>query len=469
MVSDQSRISLADLDQSACYCRMVSDLCFRNARELVHLIQTRQLSPKELVDAHLRQIERWNPKVNAIVTFAPLHPPSPGPLHGLPIAHKDLFDTAGIRTTYGSPLFRDHVPTINDPVVTRLQQAGAVTIGKTNTPEFGAGSQTFNPIFGATRNPYDLSKTCGGSSGGSAVALACGMMPIADGSDLGGSLRNPAAFCNIVGFRPTLGLIHDPLAPPGALSTPGPMARSVSDVALLLGVLASPEFDRPLDRDVRGLRIAWWKTLGGIPFDPQIRAIVNARRSIFEDLGCTVEPAEPDFSGVDSAFRILRAHASAEKHVHLYRRQPAAFKETLREEIETGLRLSPADLARAIGVRDQFQHRFREFLQPYDAFILPTTQVPPFNVDVEYPRAIDGVPMHNYIDWMKSCWYISMTGAPAISVPAGFTPEGLPVGLQIVGRPHDDFAVLQLAYAYEKTTSNDHRRALSHLQQESRS
>lgn len=455
--------------------------CFTSAREMAALIRAKKLSAREALAAHLKQIERVNPKVNAIVTLAmdkalawakaadeaQARGATLGPLHGLPVAHKDLVDTAGIRTTYGSLLFRDHVPTANDIIVDRIQKAGAITIGKTNTPEFGAGSQTFNRVFGPTRNPYDVRKTCGGSSGGAAVALACGLVPIADGSDTGGSLRNPAAFSNIVGFRPSVGRVPDPKTDFAwsTLSTSGPMARSVADVALLLSAIAGPDpraplsinepgsvFLKPLERSFKGVRVAWFRDLGGVPFDPRVRSVVDAQRRVFENLGCIVEQAEPSFEGADFAFKTLRAWRTAHRRGESVRKNRSAYKDTIIEETEAGMRLTGADIAKATALQAQVWRRFQAFLERYEYFVLPVTQVPPFDVDVPYPKEVNGVPMTSYIDWMKACWYISVTANPAISVPAGFTPEGLPVGLQIVGRYHADFSVLQMAHAFEVAT-----------------
>jgi len=390
-----------------------------------------------------------------------------GPLHGLPVAHKDLMETRGIRTTFGSPLYKDYVPAENDIVVGRMQRAGAITIGKTNTPEFGAGSQTFNQVFGATRNPYDLTKTCGGSSGGAAVALACGLVPVASGSDTGGSLRNPAAFCNVVGFRPSVGRVPNPKAAFGwsTLNTSGCLGRSAADLALALSAIAGPDpaaplsihepgeiFARPLDRGFKGVRIAWFKDLGGVPFDARVRSVVDGHRSTFESLGCIVEQAEPDFAPAEISFRILRAWNSATTYGQRLREHPEAFKDTLKAEIEEGLRLTGADLARAEIAHGQIWRRFQAFLEKYEYFVLPTTQLPPFDIDTPYPAELAGVKFGNYIDWMKSCWYVSATGNPAVSVPGGFTPEGLPVGVQIVGRDKADFGVLQLAHAFEQAT-----------------
>ena len=455
--------------------------CFTSAVEMAKLIRAKKLSAREALAMHLKQIERVNPKVNAIVTLVPemaaeaaakademqARNEKLGPLHGLPVAHKDLMETRGIRTTFGSLLYKDYIPTEDDLDVIRMRQAGAVIVGKTNTPEFGAGSQTFNKVFGATHNPYDLTKTCGGSSGGAAVALACGLVPVATGSDTGGSLRNPAAFCNVVGFRPSIGRVPYPNASFAwsTLSTSGCLGRSVRDLALALSTIAGPDsraplsihepgelFARPLDRSFKGVRVAWFKDLGGVPFDPRVRTVVDGHRATFESLGCIVEQAEPDFAPAEISFRILRAWGSASAHSAQLREHPDAFKDTLKGEIEEGQRLSGVDLARAETARAQMWRRFQAFLEKYEYFILPTTQLPAFDVNTPYPTQIAGVHFESYIDWMKSCWYISATGNPAASVPGGFTPEGLPVGVQIVGRDKEDFSVLQMAHAFEQAT-----------------
>jgi amidase len=460
------------------------ELCFLSAAELAARLRARKISALEVMEAHLKQIERVNPKVNAIVTLAAEQALAAarradaekrprGPLHGLPIAHKDLEDTKGMRTTYGSPLFRDHVPAEDALLVARLRAAGAIALGKTNTPEFGAGSQTFNQVFGATRNPYDLTKTCGGSSGGAAVALACGMVPIADGSDTGGSLRNPASFCNVVGFRVAPGRVPRKAAGLAfsPLSVEGPMARSVADAALLLSALAGPDprcpiaisepgsiFAAKLDRAFRGVRVAFFKDLGGLPFDPRVRAVIEAQQKVFRDLGCAVEVAEPDFAGADEAFKILRAQAFAANHGEKVRQHRDRIKTTIQWEVDRGTRLTAPEINRAESLRAALWNRFQEFLERYEYFVLPVSQVPPFDVNQEFVTEIAGVKMETYIDWMKSCWYISLTGNPAISVPAGFTPEGLPVGIQIVGRHRAEFSVLQLAHAFEQATRAGARR-----------
>jgi amidase len=464
-----------------------SELCFMTATELARRLRARELSAVEVMQAHLAQIERVNPRVNAIVTLLPeralagaraadaaLARGEPtGPLHGLPVAHKDLTLTRGIRTTFGSPIYRDFVPDTNALIVDRLQAAGAITIGKTNTPEFGAGSQTFNPVFGATLNPYDPTKTCGGSSGGAAVALACGMLPIADGSDLGGSLRNPASFCNVVGFRPAPGRVPTwpDLTAWYPLSVQGPMARTVEDVALLLSVMAGPDprspiaiaepgerFARPLARDFRGVRLAWSRDLGGLPVDPRVTAVLEGQRHVFADLGAIVEESEPDFAGADESFRAWRAWRFALAYADLLRDHRDQLKDTVVWNIEEGLRLTGPELGRAERLRTELYHRLRHFLERYEFLLLPVCQVPPFDVSQPYVTSINGQPLTTYLDWMRSCYYISATGLPAISVPCGFTPEGLPVGLQIVGRHQDDFGVLQLAHAFEQATGAGRRR-----------
>ena len=464
------------------------DLCFMDAIDLASHIRRKELSAREVMTAHLEQIARVNPKVNAIVTQiadeaalaladaadqALARGEEVGPLHGLPIAHKDLVPTRGIRTTFGSPLHRDFVPDFDALIVERLKQGGALTIGKTNTPEFGAGSQTFNPVFGATLNPYDTTKTCGGSSGGAAVSLACGMIPIADGSDLGGSLRNPGNFNNIVGFRVSPGRV--PNWPSGLpwwpLSVNGPMARTVRDVALLLSAMAGPHrrspisieqpgsmFAAPLDRDFGDVRVAWSPDLGGLPVDPRVTQVLERQRHVFTDLGCALDEATPDFTDADEIFQTLRAWSfaiSQEANLRLHRDQ---LKDTVIWNAEEGMKLSGLDVGHAEVKRGLLYDRITDFFDEYEFLLCPVNQVPPFDVTQPYPTEINGVPMENYIAWMRSCYYITITGLPAISVPCGFTPEGLPVGIQIIGRHHDDFGVLQMAYAFEQATQVGRRR-----------
>jgi amidase len=461
------------------------ELCDLTAVELVARIRRKQVSAREVMTAHLARIERVNPKVNAIVTLvaeramdgaaradeAQARGDALGPLHGLPVAHKDLVQTAGIRTTRGSPFFKDNIPAQDDFIITRIRRAGAVTLGKTNTPEFGAGSQTFNTVFGATRNPYDLTKTCGGSSGGAAVALACGMVPIADGSDTGGSLRNPAAFCNVVGFRPSPGRVPSESGGWSPLSTGGPMARTVADLALFFSAIAGHDprgalsidedgrrFAGALDANVKGARVAWWRGLGGIPFEPEITRVVDGNRAVFERLGCVVEDAEPDFAGVDEAFPVLRHTSYHASYAALLRQRPEWIKDTIKWEIAEAERNTGADVGRAMARQAAMYSQSRQFFERYDYFVLPVTQVAPFDVTTPYPTEIAGTPMRTYIDWMRSCWYVTFMSNPAISVPGGFTAGGLPVGVQIVGRHRDDWSVLRLAYAFEQATKHSQQK-----------
>ena len=459
-----------------------TEICFLTATELARRIRAKELSVREVMEAHLAQIERVNPKVNAIVTHsdrievmnqadtadaALARGEAVGPLHGLPIAHKDLVETKGMRTTYGSPIFKDFVPEHDALIVERLKKAGAITIGKTNTPEFGAGSQTYNEVFGETLNPYDTTKTCGGSSGGAAAALACGMLPIADGSDMGGSLRNPANFCNVVGFRTSPGRVPVWPAVLGwfPISVEGPMARTVQDAALMLSAIAGPDrrapisisepgeiFSRPLERDFSGVPIAWDRDLGGLPVDTQVTATIDAQRSAFESLGCVVVDDVPDFTDADEVFKVWRAWRFELAYSKLLETHPDQIKETVVWNIKAGMELNGPQIGAAEIKRTSLYQRVREFMETYEFLILPVNQALPFNVKQRYITEISGVKMETYIDWMRSCYYISVLGLPAISVPCGFTRDGLPVGVQIVGRHQDDFGVLQLAHAFEQTT-----------------
>ena len=462
-----------------------SELCEMTAIELADRIRKKQVSARDVMTAHLAQIERVNPHLNAIVTLvgeramadaaradeATARGGPLGVLHGLPVAHKDLVDTAGIRTTRGSPFYRDNVPTRDALIVTRIRAAGAITVGKTNTPEFGAGSQTFNTVFGATHNPYDPSKTCGGSSGGAATAVASRMLPIADGSDTGGSLRNPPAFCNVVGIRPSPGRVPSEGNSWSPLSVSGPIARTVRDVALFLSAIAGPDprspltmtedparFRAPLGRDFKGTRVAWWRGLGGIPFEPEIRRVVDGNRKVFETLGCVVEEAEPDFAGLDEAFLLLRFVGNHQQYAPLIKQRPEWVKDTIKYEVEQAEKASGADVARAQARQTRMYDQSRQFFERYEYFILPVTQVEPFDVNTPYPTEVAGTRMTNYLDWMRACWYVTMMANPSMSVPAGFTASGLPVGLQIVGRHRSEFSVLQLGFAFEQATRHGQRR-----------
>jgi amidase len=471
------------------------DLVFTPATELAALIRSRQLSAEELMRATLGQIGRVNPQVNAVVTLLPEADllatarradeavaaarrsgteASLGVLHGLPTVHKDLALTKGVRTTFGSPVFADFVPGEDSLIVSRQREAGALMLGKSNTPEFGAGSQTFNAVFGKTRNPYDLSKTCGGSSGGAAVALATGMAAVADGSDLGGSLRNPAGYCNVVGLRPSPGRVPTwpSRLPWNTLGVEGPMGRTVADVALLLQALAGPHPGSPvsvaepppaypqlLQAELKGKRIAWAPDLLGLsPVDAQVAAVLREQAKTFEVLGCVLEEALPDLSGADEVFQVMRAQMFAALHGPLLTTHREQLKDTVVWNIEAGLKLTADQIIDAQVKHGQVFERVREFFTRFDYIALPTAQVPPFSVDIPYPSEINGQPMANYLTWMQTCYWITVTGSPAISVPAGFTPSGLPVGLQLVAPYQQELKLLQVAHAFEQATRFGQRR-----------
>ena len=437
------------------------------------------------MEAFLGRIEECNPEVNAICTLIPqeqalklaedadralLRGGETGPLHGLPMAVKDLTDTQGIRTTLGSPIFADNIPERDSLLVQRLKQAGALVIGKTNTPEFGAGSNTFNALFGVTRNPYNLNKTAGGSSGGAAAAVACGMLPMADGSDMGGSIRNPAAFCNLVGLRPSLGRVPcwpNLMAWQSRLGVEGPLARDVDDCALLLSALAGPDDRDPhslqesgeqfrvgLPQDFRGRSIAWTPDLGLLPVEREVVSVCESALPALENCGFQVETAHPELEGAMDVFKTLRAVLFAEIGGTLLNKHRRLLKDTVIGNIEAGQKLQAKDISRAEALRTRLYVRMLKFFRRHDFLVLPSTQVQPFDCDTEWVREIEGRRLPDYIDWMSICCIISIFGLPAISVPAGFTVSGLPVGIQIVGPPRADAAVLGAARAFEQATGH---------------
>lgn len=450
------------------------------AREQAAAVRERRISARELLELHLARIAERNPELNAVVSLdaeraragaaaADQHLASGrpvGPLHGLPFAFKDTHAVAGWRTTYGSPLFRDHVPAADELIVERIRRAGVVTLGRTNVPEFAAGSHTFNTIFGTTRNPVDPSRSAGGSSGGAAAALAAGMVPLAEGSDMGGSLRNPASFCGVVGLRPSLGRVPEWPRPNQweTTSVGGPMARDVGDLALLLSVIAGPDpraplalgdpgvtFAPPLAGTLAGLRVAWSLDLGGaFEVDAEVAAVVDGAGRLLARSGASVFSAWPDLSLADDTFRTLRAWHFQASYGALLARHPDAFKRSLADNIRAGETLTGADVARAYAQRTALAETMRLFFQAYDVLVLPVSQVPPFPADQEFPTSINGRPTASYLDWMRSAYFITVTGCPAISVPAGTTPGGLPVGVQIVGPHGSDRRLLEIAAAFEE-------------------
>ncbi|HEY9274585.1 MULTISPECIES: amidase [Achromobacter] len=459
--------------------RESTDICSLSAVEMAAEIRQGHLSATDAVLAHLRRIEAVNPKINAIIALdadaalaaaraadlKQARGEALGPMHGLPVAHKDNQAVAGMPTTHGSPLFANNIATVDSIVVERQRKAGAITLGKTNLPEFAAGSHTFNSLFGLTRNPYDLTRSAGGSSGGAAAALAAEMVALADGTDMGGSLRNPASFCNVVGLRPSFGLI--PVWPQSGawspLSVPGPMARTVQDAALFLGVLAGPDPRDPtsangeafkagsLEGGVRGLRVAYAPTLGGLPVEEGVQTVVDAAVATLASLGCEVELNCPDLARADRMFHVLRALSFETAYGDLVRKHPNDIKAAVRWNASQGAALSATDIGHALRTQVSLYQEMRAFLEDYDFLVAPVSQVAPFPGEQEYPTWIEGEAVATYIDWMKSCSRITATGHPAISLPCGFTAEGLPVGIQIVGRFHGERDLLRLAYALESS------------------
>lgn len=449
------------------------------AREQAAAVRAREISARELLDLHLERIAARNPELNAIVSLDESRARAGaaaadellasgaevGPLHGLPFAFKDTHAVGGWRTTYGSPVMAGNVPEHDELIVERVRTAGAVTIGKTNVPEFAAGSHTFNPVFGTTLNPVDPTRSAGGSSGGAACALAAGMVPLADGSDMGGSLRNPASFCGVVGMRPSLGRVPEwPLYNQWeTTSVGGPMARNVGDLALLLSVMAGPDprapqalgdpgatFAAPAAASLAGLRVALSVDLAGaIDVDHEVAAVVEAAGSALASAGASVSGAAPDLSLADDTFRTLRAWHFQAKLGRLLAAHPDSFKQSLADNIRAGESLTGADVARAYTQRTALSETMRSFFGSYDVLVLPVSQVPPFPATQEFPTEINGKPMATYLDWMRSAYFITVTGCPAISVPFGTTSAGLPVGVQIVAPHGADRRLLEVAAAVE--------------------
>jgi amidase len=449
------------------------DLCYLSARELARMIRARELSAREVMRAHLDRIAAINPQINAIVAKldddrclrladdadARLARGEIGPLHGLPFAFKDLEDAVGFPNTKGSPIFAGFLPAADSVLVNRIRTAGAIPIGKTNVPEFAMGSHTYNKVYGTTRNPYDLSKTAGGSSGGAAAALAAGLVPLADGSDLGGSLRNPGNFNNVVGFRPSIGVVpDDPDSIPGInFSVKGPLARSVDDVAFFFDVIAEVPAVPRVPR-VPKVRVAWSVDLGGLPVDERVRAVLENQTDAFDAIGCTVEYACPDLRHADEIFLTMRRFRSFQKYGELMRDHRAQMKPEAIDEIERGARVTADELARATRLHAELLERAESFFDTYDCFACAVNQVPPFDADLDWPKAIDGVEMDSYTAWMKSAYWVSVLCGPAISVPCGFTAEGLPVGIQLVARRGDDRHLLELARSFESVSGTGKRR-----------
>ena len=447
------------------------------ARQAVDLLRKGKVSPVELIDASEARVAATDASLNAMPTLCferararaagleALDKSHPGWLGGLPIGVKDLNDVEGVRTTFGSPIYKDNVSTKTDLGVRNLEARGALVVGKTNTPEFGAGAQTFNEVFGVTRNPWDTRMTCAGSSGGAAVALATGQVWLATGSDLGGSLRNPASFCSVVGFRPSPGRV--PSGPSAIPLEPfpinGPMARNVGDVALMLdaytGVqggdplsMESPAvpFQRAIDAPVRPTKVAWSLDLGQCPVDREIAAVCEAAARRIAGLGCTVDAAHPDASGAREAFQTMRAHNMATARAGLLKSHRDLLKPEVIWNIEAGLKLSIDDVRRGVHLQRELYQRFAAFFEQWDILVTPASQHLPFPVEMRYVEEINGIKMETYVDWLLLPSIITMTGLPCVSIPCGFTQSGLPVGLQLVGPPRGEAKLLSAAHLVEQ-------------------
>ncbi len=452
----------------------------RSARELATLIRARKASPVEVLDAHLAVIERLNPQLNAFVTLVPEQARAAaqaaeaaaargealGPLHGLPVAIKDVTPTAGIRTTYASPLYRDYVPADDAESVRRLKQAGAIVLGKTNTPEFAAGANTVNALFGATRNPWNPALSAAGSSGGSAVAVATGMVPIAQGTDYGGSIRLPAAFCGIAGIRPTAGLVPNHPVPLGwdSGSITGPLCRSVADVALMLDCMVgfsrlspisvAPPWQSALAavddaRDAVGLRVAYVSDIAGIGVDPEVDAACRRAALALRDAGAAIDEIAFDASEGYEPFMTWRGLGMvAQRYPELA--HLASFGANLRGNVEAGLKVTPLDVAKSERGRIALFHRFRALFERFDVLLTPVAPVKPFPVEMNFPAEINGRKLESYIDWIAPTFLVTLVSLPAGSVPAGLTADRLPVGLQIVAPRFEEPLILRVAKLVEE-------------------
>jgi amidase len=487
-------MSSTSLDsQSRPAAARTSDIVMMDGVALARAIRSRQISCVDVMTAYLDHIERLNPQVNAIVALqdradllAQAHERDEqlargelmGPLHGFPHAVKDLAPVKGMRMTMGSPILKDFIAPADSIMVERLRKAGAIIIGKTNTPEFGLGSNTYNPVYGVTRNAYDQSRSAGGSSGGAAVGLALRMLPVADGSDYGGSLRNPAGWNNVFGFRTSYGRVpadgRDAFLP--SMGVLGPMARNVADLAMLLAVQAGYDdrvpmsmdenpaiFQGPLEKNFKGARIAWAGDFKGyLPYEPGVLDVCKKALKTFEAMGCVIEEAQPDYS-IDAVWRAwlkLRAWQNGGTLLPYYNdpAKRALLKPEAVFEVESGLKLSAFDITAASLVRTEWYQAVRRFFEKYDFLIAPTAQTFPFDADMHWPKEIAGRKMETYHEWMKGVLPITMAGCPALAAPAGFSDQGLPMGIQIVAANHAELSCLQLAHAYDAATNWASRR-----------
>lgn len=453
-----------------------------SATETMSALRAREVSSRELVEAHLARIASVNGPINAVVTVdaegaltraaeADARIAEGGelpPLLGLPMTHKDTHMVAGMRSTMGSLALADNIPDADDLVIARLRAAGVVATGKNNVPEFGAGSHTFNEVFGTTTNPYATDRSAGGSSGGLAAAVAARIQPLGEGSDMGGSLRIPAAFCNVIGFRPSYGVIPMPSAgnPWAWLGRTGPMAREIDDIALFMSAVSGPaplmqtpapigaaDFRGPVRGDLTGVRVGWSRDFGlGIPMEPEVVAALEAQLQVFVDAGAIVEEATPDFSEADLVFQSARAIDFATGLGPLVDAHPDLIKPEVIWNVGLARAMTATDLIAATAARGRLEASVQRFFARYDVFVSPTAQVVPFDAELRYPAEVAGVVSETYLDWMRSACVLSATSLPVLAMPAGFTENGLPVGIQLAVNHHRDVDLLRYAKAFEERT-----------------
>ncbi len=463
-----------------------TDLCYTPAFELAALMRDKKVSTVEVMEAFLSRIDSINPKLNAYCTLIPdqameaagkaesavMKGERLGPLHGVPVSIKDLVFTKGIRTTGGSMIYENFVPDADAIVVERLKAAGAIVTGKTNTPEFGWKGVTDNRLFGITRNPWDLSKTPGGSSGGAGAAVAAGLCPLAIGSDGGGSVRIPASFSGIFGHKPSFGRVPQYPGFSGweTVSHTGPMTRTVRDAALMMDVIAGPDdrdrhslpatqlsYLNEIEGGIKGLKVAWSKDLGYAPVDPVVREITSGAVRLFGNLGCELEEADPDIENPEHVFRVIVSTDTAANLGDKLDEWGDKMDALLPRFVQMGQSFSGVDLQKANHERKKFWDSIRPFFEKYDLLLTPTLAVPPFDVESMGPRHIDGVKV-SPTGWLNFTFPFNLTGQPAATVPAGWTDDGLPIGLQIIGRRHDDVTVLRAAAAFEEAAPWAQRR-----------
>ncbi len=472
----------------------MTEPCDLDAVEARRLIGCKKLSAAELTESCIARILAVDPAVNAMVArdfdrardaaaacdAATMRGDALGPLHGLPLGVKDLEDVAGLRTTYGSVLFRDHVPAQDQLIVQATRRAGAIVLGKTNTPEWGAGANTRNAVYGATGNPFDPTRSAAGSSGGSAVALATGMTPLATGSDMGGSLRNPAAFCGIVGFRPTPGLVPNEKRALGwsPLAVLGPMARTVPDLCLLLSCMVSDDacdplattaagrrvrrgadFAMPAAVDLAGLRVALTPDFGFAPTERHVAEVFAEKTVLFRHVFAASEDTSPDCAGTDKVFEVLRATSALASHHDRVRETPDAVGPNVHADVAAGLRLSALDVAQASQHQTVLYRRWQLFFDRFDVILSPAVTISPRPWSELFPSSIDGKPTRTYFNWLALAYAVTVVGHPAVSLPVGLDRNGLPFGLQIVGRRGGDAQVLAVAAALERLLADDPRTA----------